>query len=57
MRNGPRRQAAKQNAEHDIYDHNAIWDDPPSGGRILGQSNLQALRSQHPGKPSGFNVK
>ena len=25
--------------------------------RILGRSNLQALRSHHPGKPSGFAVK
>ena len=30
---------------------------PQSGERILGRSNLQALRSPHPGKPSGFNVK
>jgi hypothetical protein len=28
-----------------------------SGERILGRSNLQALRSPHPGEPSGFNVK
>src|SRR6266403_989283 len=25
--------------------------------QILGRSNLQALRSHHPGKPSGFQVK
>lgn len=25
--------------------------------RIFGRSNLQALRSHHPGKPSGFTVK
>ncbi len=44
-------------AEHDIYDDNAICDYPQSGERILGRSNLQALRSHHPGKPSGFNIR
>src|SRR5450631_4723303 len=45
------------NAEHDIYDDDAICDYPQSGERILGRRNLQALRSHHPGKPSGFKVK
>jgi hypothetical protein len=45
------------NAEHDIYDDQVICDYPQSGERILGRSNLQALRSHHPGKPSGFTVK
>ena len=45
------------NAEHDIYDDDAICDYPQSGERIFGRTNLQALRSHHPGKPSGFNVK
>ena len=45
------------NVEHDIYDDDAICDYPQSGERILGRSNLQALRSHHPGKPSGFKVK
>jgi hypothetical protein len=45
------------NAEHDIYDDGAICDYPQSGERIIGRSNLQALRSHHPGKPSGFNVR
>src|SRR5256885_6967148 len=45
------------NAEHDIYDEDAICDYPQSGERILGRRNLQALRSHHPGKPAGFNVK
>jgi len=49
--------AGDADAEHDIYDDNAICDYPQSGERILGPSNLQALRSHHPGKPSGFNVK
>jgi hypothetical protein len=44
-------------AEHDIYDDNAICHYPQSGERIIGRSNLQALRSHHPGKPSGFKVK
>jgi hypothetical protein len=45
------------NAEHHIYDDDAICDYPQSGVRIFGRSNLQALRSHHPGKPSGFKVK
>ena len=45
------------NAEHDIYADDAICDYLQSGERILGRSNLQALRSHHPGKPAGFNVK
>jgi hypothetical protein len=44
-------------AEHDIYDDAAICDYPQSGERILGRANLQALRSHHPGHPSGFSVK
>ena len=44
-------------AEHEIYDDNAICDYPQSGERILGRSNLQALRSHHPGRPSGFTVR
>jgi hypothetical protein len=44
-------------AEHDIYLEDAICDYPQSGERILGRKNLQALRSHHPGKPSGFQVK
>jgi SnoaL-like domain len=44
-------------AEHAIYDENAICDYPQSAERILGQRNLQALRTHHPGKPSGFNVR
>lgn len=45
------------NTEHDIYDDNAICDYPQSDERIVGRSNLQALRSHHPGRPSGFDVK
>ncbi len=49
--------AGNADAEHDIYDDAAICDYPQSGERILGRVNLQALRSHHPGHPSGFNVK
>ena len=49
--------AGDVNTEHDIYHDDAICDYPQSGERILGRSNLQALRSHHPGKPSGFKVK
>ncbi|WP_158786145.1 nuclear transport factor 2 family protein [Granulicella sp. L46] len=44
-------------AEHDIYAEDSICDYPQSGERILGRKNLQALRSHHPGKPSGFQVR
>jgi ketosteroid isomerase-like protein len=44
-------------AEHDIYDDDAICDYPQSGERIRGRVNLQALRGHHPDKPSGFDVK
>ena len=49
--------AGDANAEHNIYADDAICDYPQSGERILGRSNLQALRSHHPGKPSGFKVR
>jgi len=49
--------AGDWNAEHDIYADDAICDYPQSGERILGRRNLQALRSHHPGKPSGFKVR
>jgi len=44
-------------AEHAIYADDAICEYPQSGERIVGRSNLQALRGHHPGKPSGFNVR
>jgi len=44
-------------AEHEIYADDSICDYPQSGERIFGRANLQALRSHHPGKPSGFNVR
>jgi hypothetical protein len=49
--------AGDADAEHDIYADDAICDYPQSGERIFGRSNLQALRSHHPGRPSGFAVK
>src|SRR6201746_653752 len=49
--------AGDAQAEHDIYADDSICDYPQSGERILGRRNLQALRSHHPGKPSGFKVR
>jgi ketosteroid isomerase-like protein len=43
--------------EHDIYWDDAICDYPQSGERIRGRQNIQAVRSHHPAKPSGFNVR
>jgi hypothetical protein len=42
--------------EHDIYQSDAICDYPQSGEQIHGRGNLQALRTNHPAKPSGFEV-
>ena len=49
--------AGDQEAEHAIYDEDAICDYPQSGERIHGRRNLQALRAHHPGKPAGFRVR
>ncbi len=46
-----------QDAEHEIYADDAVCDYPQSGERILGRHNLQALRSHHPGKPAGFEIR
>jgi hypothetical protein len=44
-------------AEHQIYDDNAVCEYPQSGEIIRGRRNLQALRGHHPGKPSGFAIR
>ena len=44
-------------AEHDIYHDDAVCEYPQSGEIIRGRHNLQALRSHHPGRPSGFVVR
>jgi ketosteroid isomerase-like protein len=44
-------------AEHQIYDENAVCEYPQSGEVIRGRRNLQALRGHHPGKPSGFSIR
>ena len=49
--------AGDQDAEHEIYHDEAIVEYPQSGERIRGRHNVQALRSQHPAKPSGFVVR
>lgn len=49
--------AGDQLTEHDIYHDDAVCMYPQSGEVIRGRHNLQALRSHHPGKPSGFAVR
>ena len=49
--------AGDQVAEHQIYHDDAVCEYPQSGEVIRGRRNLQALRSHHPGKPSGFVVR
>src|SRR5256886_14613448 len=44
-------------AEHEIYHYDVVFEYPQSGEVIRGRSNLQALRSHHPGRPSGFSVR
>ena len=46
-----------QDVEHEIYHDDAICEYPQSGEVTHGRHNLQALRSHHPGKPSGFDVR
>jgi hypothetical protein len=45
------------NAEHDIYDDDAICDYPQSGERILGRKQFAGPAESSSEKPSGFNVK
>ncbi len=49
--------AGDQDAEHEIYHDEAIVEYPQSGERICGRHKVQALRSQHPARPSGFAVR
>src|SRR5690348_1644046 len=49
--------AGDQVAEHEIYHDDAICEYPQSGEVIHGRLNLQALRSHHPGRPSGFTIR
>lgn len=49
--------AGDQAAEHEIYHDDAVCEYPQSGEIIRGRHNLLALRSHHPGKPSGFVVR
>lgn len=49
--------AGDQVAEHEIYHDDAVCEYPQSGEIIRGRRNLQALRSHHPAKPSGFAVR
>jgi hypothetical protein len=56
MRIGTRWQSAMQ-TRNTIFTMTIPFVIPQSGERILGRNNLQALRSHHPGNPSGFKVK
>jgi ketosteroid isomerase-like protein len=49
--------AGDQATEHEIYHDDAVCTYPQSGEVIRGRQNLQALRSHHPGKPSGFVIR
>ena len=49
--------AGDQDAEHEIYKDDAVVEYPQSGERVHGRDNVQALRSQHPARPSGFVVR
>jgi ketosteroid isomerase-like protein len=49
--------AGDQEAEHEIYSDDAIVEYPQSRERIRGRRNVQALRSHHPARPSGFTVR
>src|ERR1700733_6234530 len=49
--------AGDQVTEHEIYHDDAVCEYPQSGEIIHGRKNLQALRSHHPGKPSGFAIR
>ena len=49
--------AGNQDLEHEIYRDDAIVEYPQSGERIRGRQNVQALRSHHPDRPSGFVVR
>jgi ketosteroid isomerase-like protein len=49
--------AGDQVVEHEIYRDDVVCEYPQSGEIIRGRQNLQALRSHHPGKPSGFTVR
>jgi len=44
-------------AEHEIYHDDVVCEYPQSGEIIHGRQNLQALRSHHPGRPSGFIIR
>jgi ketosteroid isomerase-like protein len=49
--------AGNQDEEHEIYHDDVIVEYPQSGERISGRHNIQALRSHHPNRPSGFVVR
>ena len=49
--------AGNQDAEHEIYNDDAVVILSIPGERVRGRHNVQALRSQHPARPSGFVIR
>jgi len=49
--------AGDQDGEHEIYHDDVIVEYPQSRERISGRHSVQALRSHHPARPSGFVVR
>jgi len=49
--------AGDQEGEHEIYREDAVVEYPQSGERIVGRDKVQAIRSHHPDRPSGFAVR
>src|SRR5690242_728887 len=43
-------EAGDYEAEHDLYQEDAVLEYPQSGERILGRRNIQAARAGHPAK-------
>ena len=57
MRTGRRRQSATQTRNTIFTMTTPFVTIPSQASESSGRKNLQALRSHHPGKPSGFEVK
>ena len=49
--------AGNQDVEYEIYHEDVVLEYPQSGERVRGRHNVQALRSHHPARPSGFVVR
>jgi hypothetical protein len=51
------RSAVSSSLTREIYHDDVILEYPQSGERIRGRHNVQAQRSEHPDRPSGFVVR